>query len=221
MNLIIIGPQACGKGTQAEKLSNKYDLAHIEMGDILRSVAKQESLLGEKIKEYTNSGRLVPDEIIVEVLNDRLQSLEKIDGFIFDGFPRIISQAEYLDKFLFEKSKKIDLVINLVLPRDVSIKRLMGRRTCSQCKKVYNLVTNPPKKEDQCDECGGKLVIREDETMAVIETRLAVFEEQTKPVIEFYEKRGILEKIDGTLSIEEIFSEINQRLCKRGLTVCD
>lgn len=217
MILLVIGPQASGKGTQAEKLAEKFNLAYIEMGSLLRKITQDETPLGNKIKNYVGKGLLVPDELIAEVIDSYLRRIDKLDGTVFDGFPRLVSQAESLEKFLEEKGRKIDLVINLKLPREVTFKRLAGRRTCERCSQVYNLLTEPPKREGVCDICGGKLVVRFDETPALINTRLDEFEKQTKPLIEYFRKRGILEDVDGDRPIDVIFEDILSRLKERGL----
>jgi len=217
MNILILGPQASGKGTQAEKLIEKYHLACVQMGDILRKIMARESDLGQKIKEFVNKGILVPDDVIIEVINDYLEGIGRFEGIVFDGFPRTLSQAEYFEKFLSQKGKKIDVVIYISLAREVTLKRLSARRTCERCSATYNLVTKPPKKEGVCDNCGGKLVIREDETPAAINTRLDYFEKNTKSLIEFYRGRGLVEEVDGNRPIEVIFEDIVDRLKKRGL----
>jgi len=218
MNVLIIGPQGSGKGTQAEKLAEKFQLAHVEMGEILRGIVKEDTILGNKVNEVMNlHGKLVPDDIIFEIINNYLKNIGKLDGIIFDGFPRIISQAQYLDKFLAESGKKINLVIYLTLSREETLKRLTNRRICKKCGQVYNLLTKSPKKEGFCDICDGELILRTDETPQAINTRLNEFLQKTKPLIEFYRQKGILEEVDGNRPIEVIFEEIVGRLKKRGL----
>ncbi|PIQ69777.1 adenylate kinase [Candidatus Shapirobacteria bacterium CG11_big_fil_rev_8_21_14_0_20_40_12] len=217
MNLLIVGPQASGKGTQAEKLVDKFNLAHIEMGGLLRNMAKEDSSFGKQVAELINSGQLVPDEMIIEVINKCLANIGKLDGILFDGFPRIVSQAEYFDNFLSQKGQKLDLVVYLTLPREEVFKRLINRRICSQCGKVFNILTNPPKVEGICDFCGGALVIREDDTPEKINKRLDGFENKTVPMIEYYKQKGIVEKLDGNRPIEVIFDDVVERMKKRGL----
>lgn len=217
MNILLIGPQASGKGTQAEKLVEKYSLAHIEMGKLLRSVEKEDSDLGRKVAEMMQNGILVTDEIVIEVMNKYLQSINRLDGILFDGFPRVLSQAEYFEKFLEEKGKKIDLVIYLVLPREETFKRIANRRICEKCGKVFNLVTNPPRVEGVCDYCSGQLIIRNDETPEKINIRLDQFEKQTKPLVDFYQKKGIVEEVDGNRPIDVIFEDIVSRIKNRNL----
>lgn len=218
MNILLIGPIASGKGTQAEKLIDKFNLAHVEMGGLLRAVSKQETPLGEKVREFINNGKLVTDDIVVEIVNNYLQGIGKLDGILFDGFPRIVSQAEYFEKFLHEKGLKLDIVIYLTLPRAEILNRIVNRRTCEKCGKVFNLVTRPPKTEGVCDYCGGKLMSRSDETPEKTATRIDWFEKEVLPVVDFYGTKGIVEKVDGNRPIEAIFTDIVERLEKRGLT---
>lgn len=217
MNILIIGPQASGKGTQAENLIKKFNLAHVEMGGLLRRVSKENSELGNKVREAINSGKLLTDELVVEILKQHLQSLGRLDDILFDGFPRVVSQAQYFEKFLEEKGKKLDAVVYLTLPKEITFERLANRRTCGTCGKVFNLKTKPPKKEGFCDYCGGSLMVRSDETPEKIETRLNEFENQTLPMISFFKERGLIEEIDGDRPIETIFGDIVERLKKRGL----
>ncbi|RJR24974.1 nucleoside monophosphate kinase [Candidatus Microgenomates bacterium] len=217
MNLLIIGPQASGKGTQAENLIEKFGLAHVEMGGLLRRVSKEDSELGNKVREVINSGKLLSDELVVEILNQHLSSLGRLDNILFDGFPRVLSQAQYFEKFLEKKGKKLDAVIYLTLPREITFERLANRRTCGTCGKVFNLKTKPPKKEGVCDYCGGNLVVRSDETPEKIETRLNEFEAQTLPMVTYLKQKGLVEEIDGNRPIEIIFADISERLKKRGL----
>lgn len=217
MNLLIIGPQASGKGTQAENLIEKFNLAHVEMGGLLRLVSKEDSELGNKVREVINAGKLLSDDLVVEVLNRHLQSLGRLNNILFDGFPRVLSQAEYFEKYLQEKGKSLDVVIYLTLPGEVTFERLANRRTCETCGKVFNLKTKPPQKEGTCDYCGGNLIVRSDETPEKIETRLNEFEAQTVPMVLYFKEKGLIEEIDGNRPIEEIFEDIVERLKKRGL----
>lgn len=217
MNILVVGPQGSGKGTQAEKLIEKFGLAHVEMGALLRQISKEESELGLKVREIINSGQLVPDQMTIEILNRYLQAISRLDGILFDGFPRVVSQAEYFDKFMAEKGKKLDVVISLTLPREEVFRRLASRRTCSKCGKVFNVLTKPPKAEGVCDYCQGELIVRADETPEKIEKRLNTFEEQTVPMIDYYRRQGIVEEIDGNRPIETIFEDIVRRLNQRGL----
>lgn len=217
MNILIIGPQASGKGTQAEKLIEKYGLAHVEMGRLLRDISQKDTVLGNRVRKIINEGKLVSDELVVEVLDNYLSSLGRLEGILFDGFPRTLSQAEYFDKFLSDKGKRLEIVIFLTLPRQETFKRLVNRRICEKCGRVFNLLTRPPKKEGICDFCEGKLIVRKDEIPEKIETRLTEFEKQTFPMIDYYRKKGIVEEVDGDRPIPVIFEDIVKRLEKRGL----
>jgi len=217
MNVLLVGPQGCGKGTQAEKLIEKYKLAYVNMGGILRGLKGKDTPLALRATEFVEKGILVPDEIIIELINEYLGGLERLDGIIFDGFPRVLSQAEYFEKYLLEKRKKLDVVIFITLTKEETFKRLSSRRTCSECGRVFNIVTNPPKIEGICDSCGGKLIVRTDETPEAIEKRLNEFWTKTKPLIDYYKNKGILEEIDGNRPIEVIFEDIVERLKKRSL----
>lgn len=217
MNILLIGPQGSGKGTQAEKLIEKFGFAYVNMGGIFRSLKDKNTSLAKRATEFVEKGILVSDDIVIELINECLGSINRLDGIIFDGFPRVVSQAEYFDKFLTEKNQKINVVIYLTLTREETLKRLSGRRTCSVCGKVFNVLTNPPKKEGFCNDCGGSLIVRTDETPQAIETRLNQFLEKTHPLIEYYNTKGIVEEIDGNRPIETIFADIVERLKKRGL----
>lgn len=217
MNIVLIGPQGSGKGTQAEKLVSKYNLAYINMGGILRSLKDQQSPLSQKVSEYMEKGLLVPDEVIVEVLKEYLAGIGRLDGIVFDGFPRVLSQAHYFEEFLKSQGQKIDLVIYFTLSKDEILKRLTNRRTCSQCGRVYNLLTNPPQKEGICDVCQGELIIRTDDTPEAIENRLQEFNQKTLPVVEFYRQKGLVEEVDAARPIDVIFEDIENRLRKRNL----
>ncbi len=217
MNILLVGPIASGKGTQAQKLIEKFSLAHVEMGGLLRSVAKEETALGQKVREFLDNGILVTDEIVVEVVNHYLQSLGRLDGILFDGFPRKLSQAQYFENFMEKKGLKIDVVVELTLPKEEIFSRILNRRTCEKCGRIFNVVTNPPKTEGICDECGGKLFQRSDETKEKTAVRIGQFEEITLPMIEFYKEKGMVEEIDGNRPIETIFEDIIERLKKRGL----
>lgn len=217
MNILLIGPQASGKGTQAEKLVQRFNLAYVNMGGILRSLKDKDTPLAKKATEFVKKGILVPDEIVIQLINDYLKSLGRLEGIVFDGFPRMVSQAEYLEKLLREKDQKIDVVIFLTLSREETLNRLANRRTCVKCGQVYNLLTKPPKKKGVCDVCQEELVIRSDETAAAIETRLKLFWEKTKPLSEYYRAKGMVEEVDGNRPIDIIFEDIVERLKKRGL----
>jgi len=217
MNLLLIGPPSSGKGTQAEKLAEKFQLAYVNMGGIFRKMKNEETPLAHKVREYYGKGVWVPDEIVIQVINEYLRGLGRLDGVVFDGFPRVLNQGIYFDQYLNEKGQKIDLVIYLSLPEEETRKRISNRRACEKCDQVYNLLTKRPKTEGICDLCQGKLIVRSDETPEAIETRLKEFRTKTVPLIEYYRKRGLLEEVDGNRPIEVIFGDLLQRIKKRGL----
>lgn len=217
MNILLVGPIASGKGTQAQKLLTKYNLAHVEMGGLLRLVAKEDSTLGNKVKEFLDNRILVTDDIIFEVINSYLKNIGKLDGILFDGFPRKLSQAKYFENFMEKSGLKIDVVVELTLPTNEILSRIMNRRTCEKCGRIYNKITNPPKVVDICDDCGGKLITRSDETPEKTLTGIKQFEEITMPMIEYYKTKNMVEEIDGNRPIEVIFEDITERLKKRGL----
>lgn len=195
MNIIMLGAQGTGKGTVAGILSEKLGIPQISTGDIFRKNVKEETQLGIEANKYMKNGQLVPDEITVPMVANRLEEDDAKNGVILDGFPRTIAQAEKLDKILAEKGNKIDLVVNLTTPRDEIIERILTRRVCSnqECKATYNIVMHPPKVEGVCDKCGAKLIQREDDSSEdAIKQRLAIYDEQTSPLVEYYETRGVL-----------------------------
>ncbi|SHF08880.1 Adenylate kinase [Caldanaerobius fijiensis DSM 17918] len=208
MNVILMGPPGAGKGTHAAKIVDKYGIPHISTGDIFRENLKNGTALGNKAKEYMDKGQLVPDEIVIEIVKDRLKRPDCEKGFLLDGFPRTIKQADALDDFLKEMGKKIDAVINMVAERETLINRVIYRRVCPECGAVYHLINIPPKVEGKCDVCGANLIQRKDDTKETIEKRLDVYDEQTKPLIDYYSKKGLLYEVDGGKPIEEAFADI-------------
>ncbi|HOQ16301.1 MAG TPA: adenylate kinase [Defluviitaleaceae bacterium] len=212
MRLIMLGAPGAGKGTHALLLSKEYNIPQISTGDILRSHIKNETDLGKKAKKYMDKGLLVPDELVVEIVKKRIQEEDCKEGFILDGFPRTIPQAEALDKALEELAIALDKVVNIDVPDEVIIKRMAGRRVCSNCGASYHIENKKPLKENICDECGSELKQREDDKEETVRKRLQVYEEQTKPLIEYYEKRGILLTIEGDGSVEEIGNKIKNAL---------
>lgn len=184
MKLIIIGAPGSGKGTQTSRLKSKFNIPMISTGDIFRKAIKDETELGKKIKKYLDEGKLVPDEVVIEVMNDRISQPDCAGGFILDGFPRTLEQAKALDKIV-----KLDACINLAVPKEFIVERLSARRTCKNCGEIYNLMVLKPKRDGVCDKCGGPLFQREDDKEAVIEERFKIFEKQTAPLLEYYTKR--------------------------------
>ena len=212
MNLVLLGPPGSGKGTQAERIAREFNLRVFSTGDILRQLSREERPLGRKIKEILRRGELVPEEIMVEILADFLTK-EKREGILFDGYPRNLKQAKILTSRL-EKLGGVSLAIYLKVRSGVVVKRLGSRRICPNCGAVYNLETKPPKRENVCDSCESRLVCREDEKPAAIRKRLAVFEEETLPVLDFFKKEGNLVTINGEASIEEVYEEIKREIVK-------
>jgi adenylate kinase len=212
MNIVILGPPGVGKGTYAEILSKKYNIPKISVGDLFRKAIKDETELGKKIKGYVSSGDLVPDTIVIELVKNRLEVDDCRRGFLLDGYPRTVAQAEAMEKF-----KKIDVALNFVAPDEVIMSRIGGRRTCRKCGAIYHIKNIPPKVEGICDRCGGKLIQRSDEKPEVIKNRLMVYREKTRPVIDYLRKKGLLVDIDAHYNIEEIDKIISQ--CEKRLAV--
>lgn len=208
LRAVLLGPPGAGKGTQAAKLVEKYDIPHISTGDIFRANIKEGTPLGKKAQEYMNAGELVPDELVVDLVTDRLKQDDCKNGFLLDGFPRTIFQAEKLDEFLAANDQKMDIVINLVVAKDALIKRLTGRRVCRNCGASYHIVNVPPKKEGICDVCGGELIQRADDNLETVENRINVYEEQTAPLVGYYKKASSLVDFDGEASLDEVFDSI-------------
>ena len=205
LRAVLLGPPGAGKGTQAVRLVEKYEIPHISTGDIFRKNIKEGTELGKKAQEYMNAGALVPDELVVDLVKDRLQQDDCKNGFLLDGFPRTIFQAEKLDEFLSESNLKMDIVINLKVEKEALIKRLTGRRVCKDCKTVYNVKTHP---ETSCDSCGGELITRADDNEKTVSSRYGVYLEQTQPLIDFYKKRGVLHTVNGEGDIKQVEKEI-------------
>ena len=210
MNLILLGPPGAGKGTQAVRLVEKYSIPQVSTGDMLRKAVKEKSVLGLKAKDYMNSGNLVPDEVVIGIIKERLTEDDCQNGFILDGFPRTIVQAEKLEDMLKGEDKAITKVISIDVADDVLIKRLCGRRVCKKCSAGYHITFDPPIKEGICNKCGGELFQREDDTEETIVSRLSVYKKQTAPLIDFYGKRKLLVTIQGAESMDEIFNSMCQ-----------
>ncbi len=215
MNIIFLGPPGAGKGTQAKILVEKYGIPQISTGDMLREHVANGTELGTKAKEYMEKGQLVPDEIILSMVKERLSQPDAQKGFILDGFPRTVAQAEALDKMLDEMGKKIEFVLALIVPDEELVTRLTGRRTCKKCGMMYHIKFKPPKVEGKCDACGGELYQRPDDNEETVRNRLKVYHEQTAPLIEYYRNKGVLFEVDGNKSIEEITQQLINILEKK------
>jgi len=208
VRLVFLGAPGAGKGTQAKKLVEKYGIPQISTGDLLRAAVAQGTALGKEAKSYMDRGELVPDQVVLGMVKERLSQDDCKKGFILDGFPRNVAQAEALDKMLAEMNIPLDLALNIDVPFEDLMKRLTGRRTCKSCGQMYNIYYSPPKVEGKCDKCGGDLFQRDDDKEETIKKRLDVYKAQTEPLIDYYSKKGILKSVSGTGSIDEIFNSI-------------
>ena len=207
MKIVMLGAPGAGKGTQAKMISEKYNVPHISTGDIFRANIKENTPLGQKAKEYMDKGLLVPDELVVDLVVDRLAQDAK-NGYVLDGFPRTIPQAEALTEALDKIGEKLDYAIDVEVPDDNIINRMSGRRACVACGGTYHIKFNPTKKEGICDACGGELILRDDDKPETVKQRLTVYHDQTQPLIDYYTKEGILKEVDGTLDLQAVFAEI-------------
>ena len=214
LNLVFLGPPGAGKGTQAQKISKKFGLRWISTGDMLRQAIKDKTELGKQAEKYMKRGELVPDEIVLGLLEQLLSTLNT--GFILDGFPRTVPQAEKLDRMLEAKSLTLDGVVFIDVPDEEIIKRLSARRICPNCGAVYNMIYNPPKKDEICDICGTPLVKRDDDRPETIKKRLKVYRNQTAPLLDYYKTKGILIKIDGIGTPDQITARIEKALLDMG-----
>ncbi|KNF08040.1 adenylate kinase Adk [Gottschalkia purinilytica] len=208
MRLILLGPPGAGKGTQASGIVKKYGIPHISTGDIFRKNISEGTELGKKAKEYMDQGLLVPDELVVAIVKDRLVEEDCKEGFLLDGFPRTVAQADALDIEIKNLEYCLDKVINIDVTKEELIERAVGRRICKECGATYHIKFNPTKAEGKCDACGGELYQREDDTVETVTKRIEVYLEQTKPLIDYYEKKGVLVNIDGKQDIDKVFSDI-------------
>ena len=208
MKIIMLGAPGAGKGTQAKKIAEKYSIPHISTGDIFRANIKNQTELGRKAKEYMDQGMLVPDELTLELIMDRFTNDDCKNGYVLDGFPRTIPQAEALTKALADKQDAVDYAINVDVPDEAIVSRMSGRRACLACGGTYHIKFNPTKVEGVCDACGGELVLRNDDKPETVQKRLDVYHEQTQPLIDYYQSQNILKEVDGTLDMEEVFQAI-------------
>lgn len=204
MRTILLGPPGAGKGTQAARIVDAYGVPHISTGDILRANVKEGTTLGVEAKRYMDAGDLVPDEVIIEMVADRLSQRDAADGFLFDGFPRTVAQAEALDALLADRGTPLDVVIELVVDHDEVVRRLSGRRTCASCGRIYHLEVDPPTAGGVCDACGGALQQRPDDAEDVVRNRLEVYRDQTEPLVTFYADRGELRRLEAIGAVDEV-----------------
>ncbi|OAH59346.1 adenylate kinase [Domibacillus aminovorans] len=212
MNLVLMGLPGAGKGTQAEKIVEKYGVPHISTGDMFRAAMKDETELGLKAKSFMDKGELVPDEVTIGIVNERLAQSDCAKGFLLDGFPRTVAQAEALEDILANLDRKIDYVINIGVDKDILMGRLTGRRICKSCGATYHLEFNPPSEEDKCDRCGGELYQRADDNAETVQNRLDVNLKQTEPLLAFYREKEYLKNINGQQDINVVFENIDQLL---------
>ncbi|AHF05917.1 adenylate kinase [Desulfitobacterium metallireducens] len=208
MRAILMGPPGAGKGTQATGLIEKYQIPHISTGDMFRAAIKTGTSLGKKAKEFMDAGSLVPDEVTIGIVAERLAEADCANGFLLDGFPRTIAQADALDKILVDLQMKLDGVLNIEVAEAKLIERLTGRRICRQCGATYHMVFNPPSADGVCDKCGGELYQRSDDTLETAKNRLDVYNLQTQPLIEYYRGQGILKEINGDQDISKVLEDI-------------
>jgi adenylate kinase len=212
MLIILLGPPGAGKGTQAERIVKEHLLAYVSTGDILRSAVKAQSTLGRKAKQYMDDGKLVPDELVVEIVKDRLMDPDCAKGALLDGFPRTVVQAEFLEKALPDIGISIDRVLLMEVDDEELIERLTGRRVCSECSANFHLKFKPPKVRNVCDKCGGDLYQRDDDTLETVEERLDVYKRLTEPLISYYDQKELLSTVDASKEIDEVYEQIDSIL---------
>ena len=208
MKIIMLGVPGAGKGTQADKICAKYNIPHISTGDIFRANIKNNTELGQKAKSYMDKGELVPDELVVDLVVDRIKADDCTNGYVLDGFPRTIPQAEALDAALAAINDKVDYAINVEVPDENIINRMSGRRACVACGATYHIVHIPTKVDGVCDKCGAELILRDDDKPETVKNRLNVYHEQTQPLIDYYTAKNVLHEVDGTKAMEDVFSSI-------------
>lgn len=208
MKIVMLGAPGAGKGTQAKMIADKYQIPHISTGDIFRANIKEGTELGKEAKSYMDKGQLVPDELTVKILLDRVAKEDCKDGYVLDGFPRTIPQAEVLEEALKKLGDRIDYAVNVEVPDANIVKRMGGRRACLSCGATYHVEHIPPKAEGICDRCGKELVLRDDDKAETVQKRLDVYHDQTQPLIDFYQERGVLKEVDGTQNMKDVFAAI-------------
>ena len=208
MKIVLLGPPGAGKGTQAKSISNRYSIPHISTGDIFRKNISEGTPLGIEAKGYIDKGQLVPDEVTINMVKDRLTWEDCKNGYLLDGFPRTVAQAEALEGFLAERNEKLDTALSIEVPSSFILERMTGRRVCPSCGASYHVKFNPPTKDGVCDVCGSDIVQRKDDTEETVSERLEVYERQTQPLIDFYNNKNLLSTVDGTKAINEVFESI-------------
>jgi adenylate kinase len=212
MRLVFLGPPGAGKGTQAVVLAKEWSIPHISTGDMFRQAVKEGTVMGKKAKEYMDQGLLVPDEVVVGIVAERLSQDDVGAGFILDGFPRTVAQADALAEILQAADTKLDAAVNIIVPEEILVKRLSGRRVCRNCSATSHVEFSPPAVENVCDNCGGELYQRDDDKEETVRKRLTEYNEKTSPLIAYYAEKGILQDIDGSASAEEVLSRIRKVL---------
>ena len=208
MKIVMLGAPGAGKGTQAKRIAAKFSIPHISTGDIFRANITNNTPLGAKAKSYMDKGELVPDELVIELIMDRFAQDDCVNGYVLDGFPRTIPQAEELDKALKSVNDNLDYAIDVEVPDDNIINRMSGRRACVNCGATYHIVHNPPKVENECDTCNGELILRDDDKPETVKNRLDVYHTQTEPLLKYYTEKGILYTVDGTQDMDTVFDSI-------------
>ena len=208
MKIVMLGAPGAGKGTQAKRIAAKFSIPHISTGDIFRANIKNNTPLGAKAKSYMDKGELVPDELVIELIMDRFAQDDCVNGYVLDGFPRTIPQAEELDKALKSVNDNLDYAIDVEVPDDNIINRMSGRRACVNCGATYHIVHNPPKVENECDTCNGELILRDDDKPETVKNRLDVYHTQTEPLLKYYTEKVILYTVDGTQDMDTVFDSI-------------
>ncbi len=214
MRLLITGRPGAGKGTQAVNITKFYNIPHISTGDMFRAAIKNQTALGMTAKGYMDKGALVPDEVTIGIVKERLLEPDCKNGFLLDGFPRTIAQAEALDKILSEQNVKLDAVLDVNVAREILVRRMVGRRVCKTCGATYHIEFNKPKTEGICDNCGSALIQRADDTESTAVNRLAVYDSQTAPLLAYYEKQGLLKTVNGDQPVDHVFADIKLALSK-------
>ncbi|WP_454052619.1 adenylate kinase [Clostridium sp. Marseille-Q7071] len=208
MKIILLGPPGAGKGTQAKSISNKYSIPHISTGDIFRKNISEKTPLGIEAKSYIDKGHLVPDKLTIDIVQDRLEQGDCKSGFLLDGYPRTVNQAEALKNFLKEKGKKLDTALLIKVPKEYIIDRMTGRRVCLSCGASYHVKFNPTKVEGKCDICGSVVIQRDDDCEETVNERLEIYDAQTQPLIDYYKEQDLLSEVDGTQAINDVFKNI-------------